>query len=252
MLPLIARDVVVAGMAPRAILALGAGAALGILVGGGLIGAVTLALVAWLIAVAVPVGRRHLSQRRSGVDPFSFREPWRHSVQEALKAQARFRQAVAGVPGGPLRDRLMAIGSQLDRGVEEAARVARRGQSLEDVRRQIDTGGVLAELGRVEQNTGASWAAGSSLERTAEALRAQLATAERLDGVLDETRGRLGLLDARLDEAVARSLELSVRTESDPAELGGVNTTVEEVLEEMEALRLALDEADGGPTPSSP
>ncbi len=60
----------------------------------------------------------------------------------------------------------------------------------------------------------------------------------------------MGLLDARLDEAVARSLELSVRTD-DPSQLGGVTTTVDEVLEEMEALRLALDEADGG-SPSTP
>ena len=90
----------------------------------------------------------------------------------------------------------------------------------------------------------------NSLNRTAEALRAQLATAERIDGVLNETRDRLGLLDARLDEAVARSLELSVRTD-DPDQLGGVNSTVDEVLEEMEALRLALDEADGDTPPTS-
>jgi hypothetical protein len=41
-------------------------------------------------------------------------------------------------------------------------------------------------------------------------------------------------------------LELSVRS-GDVAELGGVDTDVGEVIEEMEALRLALDETDGGP-----
>lgn len=252
MLPLVARDVVQAGMGVTAILAAGAGAAVGILLGQGVIGAVTLAVVLWLVAVAVPVTRRHLARRGPGpIDPFSLREPWRHAVQEALQAQARFKQAAAGVAPGPLRDRLGTIGQQLERGVAEAGRVARRGQTLEDVRRQIDTGAILAELQRVEANAGESWASGSSLERTAEALRSQLATAERLDGVLAETRDRLGLLDARLDEAVARSLELSVRTD-DPAQLGGVNTTVEEVLEEMEALRLALDEADGGAASAPP
>lgn len=251
MLPILARDAVVAGMGARAILAAGAGAALGIVVGGGVVGALTLAVVAWLVTVAVPVARRWSRLRGPGtIDPFSLREPWRQAVQEALQAQARFRAAIGGVADGPLRERLLSIGAQLDRGVEEAGRVARRGQTLEDVRRQIDTGGVLADLERVEQNSGASWAAGSNLDRTAEALRSQLATAERLDRVLGETHERLALLDARLDEAVARSLELSVRTD-DPAQLGGVTSTVDEVLEEMEALRLALDEADGAPPPTA-
>ena len=252
MLPLLARDAVVAGMGPTAILGAGAGAALGVLVGGGLIGAVTLAVVAWLIAVAIPVARRHLARRGPGsVDPFSLRDPWRQSVQEALQAQARFRQAAAGVAPGPLQDRLHSIGAQMERGVAEAGLVARRGQRLEDVRRQIDTGAILAELQRVESNAGETWAAGSNLDRTVQSLQAQLATAERIDGVLNETRDTLRLLDARLDEAVARSLELSVDADhpGDLGALGGVTTDVEEVLEEMEALRLALDEADGGPAP---
>jgi len=238
-------------MGPAAILSAGAGAAVGIIVGGGLIGALTLAVVGWLVAVAIPVLRRHRSRVGPGsVDPFSLREPWRHAVQEALQAQARFRQATAGVAAGPLQDRLQAIGAQLERGVAEAGRVARRGQTLEDVRRQIDTASILAELQRVEAIADVSPTEDTSRTRTAEALRAQLATAERIDGVLNETRDRLGLLDARLDEAVARSLELSVRTD-DPGQLGGVTSTVDEVLEEMEALRLALDEADGG-APSTP
>jgi hypothetical protein len=246
-LPVLARDVVLAGMRPTAILAAGAGAAVGILIGQGIIGAVTLAVLAWVVAVAVPVGRRHAARRGPGViDPFSLREPWRQAVQEALQAQSRFRQATTGVAAGPLRDRLTSIGAQLERGVLEAGQVARRGQQLQDVRRQIDTAAILSQLERIEADAAQGWAAGSGLERTADALRSQLATAERLDGVLEETRIRLGLLDARLDEAVARSLELSVRS-GDVAELGGVDTDVGEVIEEMEALRLALDETDGGP-----
>jgi hypothetical protein len=239
-LPILARDAVVAGMSAKAILAAGAGAAVGILIGGGISGAVVLALVAWLVAVAIPVVRRHRVRQGPGVvDPFSLREPWRRAVQQAIQAQNRFAVATAGVSPGPLKDRLQLIAARLDQGVLEAGRVAQRGQRLEDVRRQIDTKGVLAELAAVERS------ASPSRDRTVQALRAQLASAERLDGVLEETRDRLTLLDARLDEAVARSLELSVG--SDPAELGGVGTTVDEVLEEMEALRLALDEADGGP-----
>ncbi len=249
MLPLLARDAVIAGMAPGAILAAGLGAAIGILVGGGFAGAVVLAVVAWLFATLVPVYRNHAKRRGPGaVDPFSLREPWRSAAQEALRAQKRFREATASVAPGPLKDRLTAIGEQLTRGVEEAGRVARRGQRLEDVRRQIDSNRVLAELQRVESVAAVSPADDPSLSRTVEALRAQLATADRLDRVLTDTGNRLVLLDARLDEAVARTLELSVDAD-DPSDLGGLNTTVESVLEEMEALRLALDEADGGSAP---
>jgi hypothetical protein len=250
--PLLARDAVVAGMAPTAILATGAGAALGILVGGGVAGAIVLAVVAWLLATLIPVYRNHLRRRGPGaVDPFSLREPWRTAAREALQAQDRFRQAISGVAPGPLRDRLTTIGEQLARGVEEAGRVARRGQRLEDVRRQIDSAGAMAELQRVEAVQGVSPTKDPSLDRTAEALQAQLATADRLDRVLGDTRNRLVLLDARLDEAVARTLELSVDAD-DPSDLGGLNTTVESVLEEMEALRLALDEADGGSASPAP
>src|SRR6188472_3429721 len=114
-------------MAPGAILATGFGAALGILVGGGLAGALVLAVVAWLLATLIPV---YVNQRRrrgpGAVDPFSLREPWRTAAREAQQAQARFKQATASVAPGPLRDRLTAIGEQLSRGVEEAGRVARR------------------------------------------------------------------------------------------------------------------------------
>ncbi|HYF47148.1 MAG TPA: hypothetical protein VD926_13115, partial [Acidimicrobiales bacterium] len=220
MLPILARDAVVAGMAPGAILATGFGAALGVLVGGGLAGAVVLAVVAWLLATLIPVYVRHLRRRGPGpVDPFSLREPWRTAARQALQAQDRFRQATASVAPGPLRDRLTAIGEQMARGAEEAGRVARRGQRLEDVRRQIDSARVLGELQRVEAVAGVSPGDDASLERTAEALRAQLATADRLDRVLNDTRNRLVLLDARLDEAVARTLELSVDAD-DPGQLG--------------------------------
>ena len=252
MWPLVARDAVVAGMAPAAIWSIGIGAAIGILATGSFAVAIVLAVLGWLLATSIPVVRRWNARRGPGaVDPFSLREPWRTAVRQALQAQDRFRLATGSVAPGPLRDRLTTIGQQLERGVEEAGRVARRGQRLEDVRRQIDSGSVQNELQRVEAVAGVSPTDDPSLTRTAEALRAQLATADRLDRVLGDTRNRLTLLDARLDEAVARTLELSVDAD-DPEDLGGVNTTVESVLEEMEALRLALDEADGGRGSATP
>ena len=55
-------------------------------------------------------------------------------------------------------------------------------------------------------------------------------------------------LDARLDEAVARAVELSLGA-GDAAAAGGLEGDVDRLVEEMEALRLALD--DAGPAPSA-
>jgi hypothetical protein len=49
---------------------------------------------------------------------------------------------------------------------------------------------------------------------------------------------------AGLDEAVARTFELSVRSTTS-SDLGDVDLTLEDVLDEMEALRQGLDEAHG-------
>src|SRR3546814_16969785 len=83
------------------------------------------------------------------------------------------------------------------------------------------------------------------MERTMEALRAQLATVERLEGVIGEADGRLRLLNARLDEAAARTIELSVRA-SDVSDLGGLGRDVDAMVDEMEALRQAIEATSGG------
>jgi hypothetical protein len=84
---------------------------------------------------------------------------------------------------------------------------------------------------------------GSALAGTVDALEAQLGTAQRMDGVIVDTRDRLRLLDARLDEAVTRAIELSVRGQR-TEELGSLSDDVDSLVGEMESLRQALDETD--------
>lgn len=74
-------------------------------------------------------------------------------------------------------------------------------------------------------------------------LEAQLASAERLDAVTREAESKLRLLQAQLDEAVARAAELSVRA-GDVGELAGVEHDIAEVTDQLEALRLALEETN--------
>ena len=108
----------------------------------------------------------------------------------------------------------------------------------------IDAEAAAAELAAVQRDAGESWAAGSKLERTAEALQAQVDTAKRLDELIDDARGQLRVLDARLDESVARAIELSVQLD-DAEGLRTVDADVDHLVTEMEALRQALEETSG-------
>ena len=225
-------------MSPSGILLAGAGASVAILAGLGPIGALALAAVAWAGRVGYAIPRKAGDDR---IDPFTLNEPWRRFVQSALQSQARFDQAVHQAERGPLRDRLGEIGDRVHDAVREAWRVARQGQVLADAGAQIDTAGVQRQLAEVRANAGAPWAAGSSLEQTAKALEAQLASAQRLATVTREAQDRLRLLNARMDEMVARAIELSVDA-SQPDELGGLGSDVDSLVDEMEALRLAMDE----------
>jgi hypothetical protein len=235
-------------MSPSGILLAGAGASVAILAGLGPVGALVLAGLAWAGRVGVAIPR---DARGEKIDPFALAEPWRKFVQAALQAQARFDQAVRNSEAGPLRERLAEIGERIGDGVRESWRIARQGQLLADASGQIDVADVQRQLLEVEANRGESWAAGSSLERTAQALEAQLASAERLNRVVADAQDRLRLLDARLDEAVARAIELSVQA-GDADALGGLGHDVDSLVEEMEALRQAMDETDQAASGSPP
>jgi hypothetical protein len=225
---------------PLGILLAGAGVSVGIVVGAPLVAAIGLGVAAWAGRVAVAIPRAPTEER---IDPFTLDEPWRRFVQEALQARARFTEAVGRADSGPLRDRLREIADRMETGVRECWRIACRGQALVEARSGIDVGDVQRQLEAVSRDADEPSASGSALARTAEALRAQLETAQRMDAVIADAHSRLRLLDARLDEAVARTLELSVRAD-DRADLTGLGADVDTLVHDMEALRQALEETD--------
>lgn len=224
-------------MSPLGIVLAGAGAAAGVLTGGGVVAAVALGAVAWAGRVAAAIPR---SPRPERIDPFTLNEPWRRFVQDALQAQNRFHSAVGGARAGPLRDRLGGIADRVDTGVEECWRIAQRGQDLADARRKLDTREAEREIAELESGASGAPTEGSAVEEMAEAWRAQLASAERMDTVIADARDRLRLLNARLDEAVARAVELSVHA-GDAGALSGLGDDVDHLVDDMEALRQALD-----------
>jgi hypothetical protein len=227
---------------PSGILALGAGAALGILTGGGALAAVALGVAAYAGRIGLAIPRAPQDER---IDPFTLAEPWRHYVQDALQAHARFREAVDQARPGPTQDRLRQIDERVDTGVREVWRVARRGHELVDARRRLDPDSIRREIAATEVNADQPWAAGSSMKQTLDALHAQLATVERLERVIGDADGRLRLLNARLDEAAARTIELSVQATM-ASDLGGLGHDVDAMVDEMEALRQAIEETEGG------
>ncbi|MDQ2678779.1 MAG: hypothetical protein M3Y51_08545 [Actinomycetota bacterium] len=227
---------------PSAIVATGAGVAAGVLIGLNPIGAVVVGLGAFAVRVLAAVPR---APQRPGINPRALEDPWRTVMQEILDASHRFDTALGGVRQGPLRERLGQIGDRLETAVDEAWRIASAGQALSTGRRQIDGGRIVAELHAAE-----SAPKTERSDRTIAAIRSQLASAERLDRTINDTYDQLRLLDARIDETVTRTVELSV-TQSDADAVGGLGDEVESIVGDMEALRQAVEEtrhASGPPT----
>ena len=169
-----------------------------------------------------------------------------------LQARTRFAAAVDRAPAGPLHDRLREIAARIDTGVDEAWLIAKRGQTLVQARRGIDVADLerqAAALGTGGADPGTDPATASVLQ----AIESQRASAARMDAVIDRTRSELRVLDARLDETVARTLELTARATTDTGGLAGLGSDVDSLVTEMEALRLALDETDAaaGGTPGA-
>lgn len=221
---------------PSAILATGAGAAVGVLAFANPVGAVVLGLGAYAARVLAAVPR---APRRPGIAPRTLAQPWRGLMEGALDARARYDRSVRDVRPGPLRDRLDGIGGRLDAAVDQAWAVASAGNTLAAGRARIDTAAVSAELARLQAGPRTP-----RVDQTVEAVEAQLAAAARLDSTISDTYDRLRLLEARVDETVTRAVELSV-SQADDAELGGLGAEIDTIVGEMEALRQAVEETSG-------
>ena len=225
--------------APSAIVLAGAGAAAAIVAGLPIAAVVGAGALAWGVRVAFGLPRKAKGDR---IDPFVLSAPWRKSVQEALQAERRFDGAVRKADPGPLRDRLTEIGQRIEEGVRECWRVAQRGDAMEEGLKTLDIEGTQRELVEVERdlrNQG-----DQRLERARESLRAQLHSAQRMIDAVQDARTQLRLLDARLDEAVTRAVELSLRSAGD-ADVSGLGSDVESLVQDMEALRAALEDVEG-------
>jgi len=244
--PLVALRLFRAGTSPSAFLLTGGAVALAVVAGATL----PVAGVAGGLAYGARLGFEMMRDRDERVDPFSLGEPWKRFVIDAQSAQGRYRRAVRRSRPGPLKDRLDELGGRIDQAVRECWRVACQGDTLGGAIRQLETDRVQAELAAARSELAETDGSSASLKATVSALEAQQRSAERLGDVWRSSRDRLRVLNAQLDEAVARAVELSVGAGSSVAAIGGVSDQVEGVVSDMEALRQALEET-GGPDPMS-
>jgi hypothetical protein len=236
--PAVARAVV----SPSAILLAGAGTAAAIAGGVPLAAAGLVGLAAWAARVAFAVPRPKPGE---AIDPFTVGDPWRRLVQDALQARARFDRTVAAAREGPLRDRLAGVAQRLDDAVQECWRIAKQGHALEGAYRQLDVPEIERELAELRSGSGRDGRGGSEALRRAEAaVEAQLASARRIRAVAHDARDRLRLLNAQLDESVARAVELSVSTGGADA-AAPLSDDVDSLVGELEALRQGMEEAGG-------
>lgn len=225
--------------APSSILLAGVGAAAAILAGAPAIAAAGVggAVYAGWVALRMP---RDPARARAQIDPRALAEPWRWYVREALDARARYERSLDVADAGPLRERLREIGGRVHEAVEECWRIANRGQQLERALRElVPESEVARRLAKL-----ADAPASETNERLAAALRGQIETYRRISEAVGEARDRLQVLEARLDETVARAVELGLRVD-DPVELGGLGADVDALVSDLEALRRGLDETAG-------
>lgn len=239
------------GSGAKVLVGAAVGAAIGILLGalGGVTGAIVGLLLGAVVggAIGAVVARSGPStagvgtRRATRIDPFTVSEPWRRQTQEALDARRQFRTAVDRTSPGPVQDRLRSIGESIDEAVDEVWATARAGHDLAVAYSQID-----ARRARRELDAHAADAA-----ETTSSLEAVVATSERMYTTIESAQGQLRLLNARLDESVARGVELSVGSHR-PEDFGQLEATMTTISDELEALRSALNDVSSTAAPAAP
>lgn len=222
-------------MSRRILLGVGVGVAAW-LVGLPVVGSIVLGLVVYAGSVFVAAPR---APARAGVDPFTLSEPWRQLIQQAQGSSRKLRRTVDGVGDGPLKQQLVAIADQLDRGLHEAGEIARRGDDIDAMVRNLEPTRLRSRLDTLrsesDQPSPDTAAAIASVEQ-------QLATAERLARLSDETADSLRATQIRLDELVARASEVRIGM----ADSDTYAREVDDLVIRLEALHQALEETKPG------
>ena len=221
-------------MSPLGILLAGVGTAGAVLGGLGIPIALGVGAAAWAgrVLVAVPKGNRPGDS--TAIDAYTLNDPWRAYVLAAQSNRNRFERTINALRPGPLRERLSTVSARFEDAVQECWRVAVRGNDIEAALRTLDTRSAQMELSALQRQPPTP-----ATQATVSSLQAQLGSANRMVTVATGARDHLRLLDARMDEMIARAAELSVTADGD---IGTLDADVAGLVDELEALRQAMEE----------
>lgn len=198
----------------------------------------TVALGALLVAVGIGwwwSRARGTGPGGAAIDPFALSEPWRRSVGAAQRSQHRAHRAVRRVRPGPLRDRLVSITGQLDHAIAAVWEVARRGDEIDRTLRRRDPTTLRSRLSTFGEQARAE--PSPELDAAIASVERELETAARLRVMSNHAAIRLGLATTRIDELVARA-EVGI----DLADTERYESDVDALIDQLESVRLALDE----------
>lgn len=173
---------------------------------------------------------------RPAIDPFVLGEPWRQLVQRAQGSARQLRETVERAAPGPLRDTLGTVVEQVDRAIEEAWAIARRGDEIDDAVRRLDPTALRSRLSTAERR--AAGDPGPDTEAAVESVRRQLESADRLRQQAEDTAASLRLTQTRLDELVAQANEVLVGA----VETDAYEREVDDLVVRLEALHQAVEE----------
>lgn len=191
---------------------------------------VVVAVAAWFL-----VRRRSRAPRLPAIDPFTLSEPWRRHVAAAQSAQRRYTEVARATAPGPLRDRLTHIDVQVHHAVQECFDIARRGHELDGALKRFSVSSLTSQLQAASDPTAVA------------SLQSQLDSAGRIRTTRDDTDAQLRLLTTRMGELVAQAAEVSVGTDTTEQLGSGVG----DVVTQLEALRLALNDVNSTGRPAS-
>ena len=192
------------------------------------------------LGTTVSASKEPRRRRPPRIDPFAVGEPWRQFVSAAHRSADRLHATVADAADGPTKDRLTGIVERLDHGVEETWRIARSGDRIDDAVRRLDPTALRSQLSTLRAQQDAS--PSDDLTAAIASVESQLATTDRLKERSAKTADTLRLAQARLDELVTRSAEISIGAGDTEA----YEHDVDDLVIELEALRQAIQEVEPG------
>lgn len=174
--------------------------------------------------------------RRPSIDPFVLSEPWRQLMRDAQGSGRKLRDTIDGMSDGALRDSLGSIAEQLERGLDEAWEIAKRGDEIDDIVRNLDPTRLRSRLATLRSQAASS--PGAETDAAIASVEKQLATADRLKARSTQTAETLRHTQIQLDELVARASEVRAGT----ADTQSYAHDVDQLVVQLEALHQAVEE----------